>query len=67
VPHGRLAHQESACHLLGAQATEQAQRQGHLSLAREGRVTAREDQPQPVVADRVREHLVRPERDPIVE
>ena len=49
--HRRLGHEERARDLGRRQAAERAQRQGDARLDRERRVTAREDEPQPVVRD----------------
>ncbi len=47
--HRRLGHEEDACDLGGGQTAERAQRQRDLRLEAQRRVTAGEDQPQPVV------------------
>ena len=49
LSHRRLGHQERASDLLGRETAEQPQRERHLSLRSERRVTAREDETQPVV------------------
>ncbi len=48
--HRRLGHQERPGDLGGGQPAQQTQRQGHLRGGGQRRVTAGEDQPQPVVA-----------------
>ena len=65
--HRRLAHQEGARHLRGAQAAQQPQRQRDLRLRRDGRVAACEDQSQPIVGDLVRGDLLGFGLDLIVE
>ena len=50
--HRRLRHEERAGDLVGLQPAEQAQREGDLRAGGEGRVAAREDQPQAVVLHR---------------
>ena len=49
--HGGLLHQEGAGDLGHGQAGDHAQRQRHAGLHRERRVTASEDQPEPLVVD----------------
>src|SRR5579872_2362005 len=51
LPHGGLLHQEGTRDLGHGQAADHAQRQGHAGLRRERRVTAGEDQPEPLVVD----------------
>jgi hypothetical protein len=51
--HRRLRHEEGAGHLAGLQPRDDAQRQRHLRLDRERGVAAGEDQPQPVVGQRL--------------
>src|SRR5215207_2402329 len=50
--HCRLRHEERACDLVDREAAEQAQRESHAGLGCEGRVAAREHQPEAVVLDR---------------
>src|SRR5580692_8808270 len=50
-PHGALLHQEGSRDLGHGQATDHAQCQRHPGLYRQRRVTAGEDQPEPLVAD----------------
>src|ERR1022692_714428 len=51
LPHGGLLHQEGAGDLGHGQTADHAQRQRHAGLHRERRVTAGEDQPEPLVVD----------------
>ena len=55
--HGRFLYQERPCHLGRGQSADQSQGERDLSVAGQGRVTAGEDQAQPVV---VGELVVRP-------
>src|SRR6266542_895005 len=50
-PHGGLLHQEGTGDLGHGQTADHAQRQRHAGLHRERRVTAGEDQPEPLVVD----------------
>ena len=51
--HGRLGDEEGPRHLIGAQPAEQPQRERHLRLKGQSRMAAGEDQPEPVVVQRV--------------
>jgi hypothetical protein len=51
LPHGGLLHQEGTGDLGHSQTTDHAQRQRDAGLHRERRVTAGEDQPEPLVVD----------------
>jgi hypothetical protein len=51
LPHGSLLHQEGTGHLGHGQTADHAKRQRHAGLQRERRVTAGEDQPEPLVVD----------------
>src|ERR1039458_273461 len=51
LPHGGLLHQEGTGDLGHGQTANHAQRQRHAGLHRERRVTAGEDQPEPLVVD----------------
>jgi hypothetical protein len=49
--HGRLGHQERARALVGAKPAQRPQHQRHLSLRRQRRVAAREDELEPLVGE----------------
>src|SRR4029453_17473014 len=51
LPHGTFGHQEGVRDLGHGQTADQTQRQRHARFHRQRRVTAGEDQPEPVVVD----------------